>query len=300
MTFFLWFLLIGLFSWGLLKGGTFIANKLLFPQAQLDEAAVQTYLKHYKDGAYNIKKVDIRFSGQKVPILISRPDDASTPIEGYVIVSHGNACHMYGVLSSVHRIANELHKAVILYDYPGYGNTLGVPTEEGCCTALRQVLYFFKSPKSAPLRQDLGLPLLEDATSMLMGQSLGTGVTVKVATSMTPPWRGPLVLISPYLSIVKVITEKPHRPWWLALGLKVGEVTITPFYNPFPTHTYIEQVEGPIHFYHGLQDRLIHPSHSQSLSEKRGEDKGDKLTLLHDVDHGNVLAQIHWKRDFEI
>jgi len=82
---------------------------------------------------------------------------------------------------------------------------------------------------------------------ILVGRSLGTGVTVGVAHQLN--WQSPIVLVSPYRSIGQIATDS-------CLAAAIGM---------FPTESRIGQLSCPVRLIHGTKDRLIPIEHSYNL-----------------------------------
>ena len=73
-----------------------------------------------------------------------------------------------------YRWRESLGRAVLLYDYPGYGKSSGHPSEHGCYAAGEAALQW--------LKDDQGVPVDE---IVLVGESMGGAVAVELATRCT-------------------------------------------------------------------------------------------------------------------
>ena len=89
--------------------------------------------------------------------------------ERVFVISHGNAGNIGDRAEMGEYINREFQASVLMYDYRGYGRSEGSPSEEGLYSDLRGALSYVRSRGYAP-----------DAI-YLIGQSLGTAVTVEVA-----------------------------------------------------------------------------------------------------------------------
>lgn len=107
-----------------------------------------------------------------------------------IIFSHGNACDIYTSYSYLKLLADNLNVIVISYDYPTYGLSEGEINESTCTQALDDVVSHY---------------LKQTDKILLIGQSLGTGILVNYASKYS--WKNPIILISPYKSIPKVVTD---------------------------------------------------------------------------------------------
>lgn len=129
---------------------------------------------------------------------------------------------------------------VFIFDYRGYGDNSGSPSEENLAADARAIWkYATEERKVAPHRV------------ILYGESLGGGVAVRLAAEMceanTPP--GSLILRSTFSSLVDAGAH--HYPW---LPVRLALV------DRFPSIDRIPQVTCPILQIHGTRD-FIMPIH---------------------------------------
>lgn len=112
---------------------------------------------------------DVRFKSADGTELHGWWVPPTKPGAGAFLVSHGNG----GNLSHLGYFAGELSQltgaGVLLYDYPGYGHSGGVPSEAGCY-ASADAAYDWLTAKVPPNRV------------VILGQSLGGGVAVDLAS----------------------------------------------------------------------------------------------------------------------
>lgn len=181
-----------------------------------------------------------------------------------IIFSHGNASDIVAMTGYLTSLSNTLGIRIICYDYPGYGRTPGHPTEVSCLNSLEIIYNIFK-----------------DKDIILIGQSLGTGVTIcgVVKFKLTPKL---VILISPYTSLHDVIGVG-------SLNSSIQSLDI-PIFNTYANIKYFDYIKCPVKIYHGKNDNIIPSSHSVSLSE-RIPNMG-KLFILEDTDHYNILEKI--------
>lgn len=92
------------------------------------------------------------------------------PRQGAILVSHGNGDTLCSLSRVVARWRDELGRAVLVFDYPGYGQSTGHPSEAGCYAAGEAALSW--------LTQDERVPLGE---IILYGESLGGATAVELA-----------------------------------------------------------------------------------------------------------------------
>jgi fermentation-respiration switch protein FrsA (DUF1100 family) len=113
-----------------------------------------------------------------------------------VIVFHGNAgnrAHRVPLADALRRIGLQ----VLLFDYRGYGGNPGSPTEQGLEADARASRDFLINRRA-----------VDPQSLIYFGESLGTGVAVKLAAEHPP---AALILRSPYTSMADV--GQHHYPW---------------------------------------------------------------------------------------
>jgi pimeloyl-ACP methyl ester carboxylesterase len=155
----------------------------------------------------------------------------AAPGEATVAFFHGNGDQ----LATVAPVLAGWHAAglgVLAVEYPGYGGTAGSPSEESIYAAARAAL--------GHLQGALGVPR---AQTVLVGQSLGTGV----ATQLASEGQGArLLLISPFTSIPdvgqRVFPFLPVR--WLVQ-------------DRFDSLSKAQKVRCPVLVLHGTRDEVV-------------------------------------------
>jgi len=164
---------------------------------------------------------------------------------GVVLYHHGNAGNIGGRLGP----AKHLHAQnldVVMFDYRGYGDSTGTPSEPGLLADSRAVYEWLVKEKSvAPDRL------------VLWGRSLGGAVAI--ATASERPCAG-LVVESSFTSITDMATLQ--YPWLLGTRWLVR--------HPFDSGQRIERVPAPTLLAHGDDDGLIPVSHGHRLHEISG------------------------------
>jgi pimeloyl-ACP methyl ester carboxylesterase len=179
-----------------------------------------------------------------------------------IIFSHGNACDIYTMYDYLKKLSETLNVNVVCYDYCGYGLTKNKKlSEKGCYKCLEKVIAYYV---------DLGQKIL------LMGQSLGTGVTIYCATKLN--WTNPIILISPYKSLPRVLID--------------GPVDCLIKNNVFPSLDKIGLLQCPVKIYHGENDNIIPIEHSYYLWNML-KNKSLKPVWLK-ADHNDILLKIDY------
>ncbi len=154
------------------------------------------------------------------------------PEQGAVHYSHGNAGNVSMRGEGLRRWNELLGQAALIYDYPGYGKSGGLPTEAGCYAAAEAAFDWLTEIQSVPAERVL-----------LYGGSLGGGVALELA--IRRPHRA-VVLVSAFTSVRDMARLAfPLLPTsWL-----VG--------TTFDNLSKIGRVRGPVFIAHGTADQLV-------------------------------------------
>jgi hypothetical protein len=149
---------------------------------------------------------------------------------------------------------------VLLPEYRGYGGNPGSPSEAGLYADGRAALAFAAAQGIAPDRW------------ILLGESLGTGVAVQMATEQRV---AALVLEAPYTSIADVAqSDFPLLPvWWLVR-------------DRFDSAEKIARVGVPLFVVHGERDGTIPVKFGRALFAAASEPK--EAMWLPDAGHGVI------------
>jgi len=155
--------------------------------------------------------------------------------KGTVLFSHGNGGNISLWIDAVD-VYRDLGLSVLLYDYGGYGLSTGAPSEKRCYADIRAMWDWLTQTKG-----------IDPKLIVLVGRSLGGGVTSHLATDVTP---GAISLESTFLSMAKVAKElMPIVPVKLILRYR------------FDTETNIPRFTAPVLVCHGKRDEVI-PYHN--------------------------------------
>lgn len=184
------------------------------------------------------------------------PADESAPV---LVVFHGNA----GTIADRVPKLVELMKAgfgLLLVGYRGYGGNPGQPSEDAFSADARLVLDWLAGEGVSPER------------TVLYGESLGTGVAVKMATERSA---AAVILEAPYTSVAEVAQSRfwflPAR--WLVL-------------DKWDSLSRIGRINAPLLVMHGLRDRTIPMRFGRRLFEAAIEPK--ELLLTKDAGHADL------------
>ena len=164
-----------------------------------------------------------------------------------ILFCHGNAGNISHRLDSA-VLFHQLGYSLLLFDYRGYGQSEGKPTEEGT----------YRDAEAAwkHLVETRGIPPSEIVIS---GRSLGGAVAAHLARSRTPR---ALVVESSFTAIPDVAAE---MLWFLPVRWLIR--------FDYRTVDYVRQVDCPILVVHSADDRLIPFHHGREIFAAAGEPK---------------------------
>ena len=172
----------------------------------------------------------VRISGWWVPATRSR---------GTVLFCHGNAGNIGDRLDTV-KIIHDLGLDVLIFDYRGYGNSSGSPTEHGTYLDAEAAYEYLITEKRSDPRQII-----------LWGRSLGGAIAARTAAHHP----GGLVIIeSSFTSLKNLVGD--HLRWvpsWLLSRYA------------YDTRAYLQNITCPILIIHSRDDEIVPFHHGKSL-----------------------------------
>jgi hypothetical protein len=151
----------------------------------------------------------------------------------WIVYSHGNATDILLMHNYYQYLANELDVGIFAYDYIGYGMSEPLkPTEQLCYESIDAVMYYL-----------IDTCKLDAKKLFLVGQSLGTGIVVDYASKNN--WTTPIILISPYKSICKIV---------------VNTSCVHPV-DKFQSQSKLKNLKCSVKIFHGINDKVINIVH---------------------------------------
>jgi fermentation-respiration switch protein FrsA (DUF1100 family) len=147
------------------------------------------------------------------------------------IISHGNAGNIGDRYELGEYVNQEFRASVLMYDYRGYGKSEGKPSEAGLYSDLEGALTYSKS-RGYPRNQ-----------TYLIGQSLGTAVTVELASR--EPVAG-VILEAPFTSIRAVAR---HYMFSIPFDYVLK--------SRFDSLAKVLKLSAPVAVVHGRRDKVI-------------------------------------------
>lgn len=180
-----------------------------------------------------------------------------------ILICHGNAGNVGHRLDTI-RLFHEWQFNVFIFDYRGYGQSEGSPSEEGTYLDGQAAWEYLTR------EQQLGADEI-----VLFGRSLGGGIASWLATQVTP---AALILESTFTSVPNVGAEVyPFLPVRLLSRIH------------YPNSTHIRQINCPVMVIHSPQDDIIPFHHGQKLYELASEPKRF-LQISGDHNTGYLMA----------
>lgn len=168
-------------------------------------------------------------------------------------------------------MARTYHCAAICYDPPGRGLTHGRATETSYHDALATVMRWVERDVLHTINRDGGLPRI-----VLIGHSLGTGVVVKYAVENK--WVAPIVLISPYKSVPRIVCDSA------VMDSLVSK-------TQFNSIARVDQLKCGVRIIHGDKDEVINIQHARDLFEQ-APNKTFAPVWVESAGHGDILERM--------
>ncbi|XP_019442819.1 PREDICTED: protein ABHD17B-like [Lupinus angustifolius] len=178
-----------------------------------------------------VVKVRTRRGNEIVGVYVKYHRTTST-----MLYSHGNAADLGQMFQLFVELSNRLRLNVMGYDYSGYGQSTGKPTE---CNTYADIDAAYKF-----LKEQYGV---KDEQLILYGQSVGSGPTLDLA-SRIPELQG-VVLHSPILSGLRVLYPA-KRTYWFDIYKNIDKIGM---------------VKCPVLVIHGTADEVVDVFHGKQL-----------------------------------
>jgi fermentation-respiration switch protein FrsA (DUF1100 family) len=207
-----------------------------------------------------------QIAGWYIPAPCPRPPCAS---RGTVLFSHGNAGNISHRLDTI-ALFRELDLDVFIYDYRGYGDSDGRPSEAATY-----------QDAAAAWRHLVAGRGIAPARILLYGESLGSAVSVWLATRERPAG---VVLVSPFTSIPDLGAQ--IYPWLPVRMLARIH---------YDTRARIGQLQAPLLIFHSRDDEIVPYAHAEQLLAAANEPKR-LVTLLGDH-NGGLFRSVERVRD---
>jgi len=179
----------------------------------------------------------------------------------------GNIGHRIGELALAH---HRTEANIFIFDYRGYGESEGAPSEKGTYLDSRAVMEYLSS------RSDV-----DSGRIVYLGHSLGAAVAVELALTQPPM---AMVLVSPFASVHDMANlTLPFSPiGWLLR-------------NHYDSISRIQQLDVPVLVLHGDQDETVPINQGRKLYRAANQPK--RFQVLEGAAHNNtfeVAPEQYW------
>ena len=184
---------------------------------------------------------------------------------------HGNGGNVGHRVTEMALLHQTLGMSLLIFDYRGYGNSQGTPSEQGTYLDARAALHYLQE------RSDV-----DPQRIIYFGHSLGTAVAVELSAAIGPLG---LILVSPFASVrdmARIVF--PLLPFgWL----------VRDKYNSL---TRIKAIRCPLLILHGDQDELVPFSQAEKLFLAANPPK--QFKLLSGTGHNDTFeasGPVYWE-----
>nr|XP_027078540.1 alpha/beta hydrolase domain-containing protein 17B-like isoform X1 [Coffea arabica] len=181
----------------------------------------------------DVLKLRTRRGNDIVAVHVKHPKASAT-----MLYSHGNAADLGQMFELFVELSLRLRVNLMGYDYSGYGQSTGKPSEYNTYADIDAI---YKC-----LKEQYGV---KDEQLILYGQSVGSGPTVDLA-SRIPNLRG-VVLHSPIMSGIRVLYPV-KRTYWFDIYKNIDKIGM---------------INCPVLVIHGTADEVVDCSHGKQLWE---------------------------------
>lgn len=192
----------------------------------------------------DVLKLQTRRGCEIVAVHLKNPRATST-----ILYSHGNAADLGQMFELFVELSIRLRVNLMGYDYSGYGQSTGKPTEYNTYADIEAAYNCLKDQYG-----------VKDEELILYGQSVGSGPTLDLASHL-PNLRA-VVLHSPILSGLRVLYPV-KRTYWFDIYKNIDKIA---------------NVSCPVLVVHGTADEVVNYSHGKQLWELSKE-KYDPLWI---------------------
>ncbi|MBN2401912.1 MAG: alpha/beta hydrolase [Spirochaetes bacterium] len=171
----------------------------------------------------------------------------SDQAKGVVLYSHGNSGNISHCLEII-QIFNKLSLSVFIYDYRGYGESEGEPSEMGTYMDSEAAWLYLVNERG-----------IERRKIIIFGRSLGGSISAWLADSYTP---GILIIESSFRSLTDVSHDR--YPWF------PGKLI---FGDSYSTYRHLQKIKCPVLIIHSKDDEISPFSQGEKIFHAANEPK---------------------------
>ncbi|MFC1991587.1 alpha/beta hydrolase [Chloroflexota bacterium] len=191
---------------------------------------------------------------------------------GVILFCHGNAgniCHRLDSIQVFHRLG----LSVFIFDYRGYGQSEGKPSESGTYRDVEAAWQYLVEEQK-----------LHPGKIIIFGRSLGGAIAAWQARNHKP---GALILESAFISVPDLATKiYPYLPVKLLSRFK------------YDTEGYIEGINCPVLIVHSPDDEMMPYKHGQRLFEVANNPK-EFLEITGSHNEGFIISGKHYEEGLD-
>ena len=155
-----------------------------------------------------------------------------------IIFAHGNSTDIGIMYNYISDLVIQLKANILLFEYSGYGEATGKPSEDNLYADIRAAYDYLISID------------IDSNSIVLYGQSIGSAAVCDLATQVHVAG---MILHSPLASGLHFIKDNPKKTTW---------------YNAFPNIKKIGEVKCPVFIMHGTKDLEIPSFHGECLANE--------------------------------
>ena len=184
---------------------------------------------------------------------------------------HGNGGNLGHRIRDLEQARHYSDANIFIFDYHGYGESEGVPTEKNTYLDSRPVIAYLHSRQG-----------VDSDAIVYVGHSLGAAVAIELALS-SPPMA--MILISPFASVRDMANLTfPFR--WAGWLLR----------NHYDSISRVQQLSTPILVLHGDQDDIVPIEQGRKLYMAANDPK--RIHIIERASHNNICevgGDLYWK-----
>ncbi|MEZ6049582.1 MAG: alpha/beta fold hydrolase [Planctomycetaceae bacterium] len=272
-----WFLRIGVGYLGICLVLTLLQRKLIYVPTQEEVISPRAYALPADriESLSFLSEEGVEIKGWRVTAPKNIQNAVPASERRAVIAFHGNGHHRGG-RGYLFDLFNDLDCDVFIFDYPGYGETAGSPSETPIHANAAQIWELVTS------EQDY-----QPGNIVIFGESLGGGVATQLAARLSEAGDPPagLILRSTFSSLVDA--ARSHYPW-LPVSLLLSD--------RYESIEVIPQVTCPLLIIHGTADRIVPYELGKKLFDaaptKSTSGTPKQMLTLERGDHNNVSHRV--------